>query len=435
MAAAGRSTHIRPGLADTEIVIGEVGMVDEGQDASVGVAIIGAGPYGLAIASHLKARGVAHVVYGRPMSSWREKMPKGMFLKSEAFASNIADPEDAFTLRRFTEEKGLEYADIGWPVPLDTFCDYGDWFHQGTGIVVDDVTVERVQANGRGFALSLGDGRSAEADQVVVAVGQTYFAYVPPELDALPAGIVVHSSHIADPAQFAGSRIAVIGGGSSALELGALLHEHGAQPTILARSTPTFAGPPAEQRPVLQRLRAPTAELCAGWDCWGYSKAQALFHYLPEARRRHIVDSTFGPLGGWWLRERVEGAVEVVTQAHLEDVEPGGAGVRLVMRTPDGTKTVDADVVVAATGYRPDIDAVPFLDAGIRATTRRVGGYPALTTRFETSVEGLYAVGVLAACSFGPSMRFVAGTRFTARRVAAALGSGRRSERRLPVAG
>jgi len=405
------------------------------QRESVDVAIIGAGPYGLAIAAHLKARGVDHIVYGRPMASWRERMPKGMYLKSEAFASNIADPSDAFTLRRYAEQKGLEYADIGWPVPLETFCEYGEWFHQENGLAIDDVIVERVQANGRRFALALGDGRNTTADRVVVAVGQTYFAYVPPELEALPTGLVVHSSHVADPAQFAGSRVAVIGGGSSALELGALLHEHGAEPTVLARSTPSFAGTPAEHRPVVQRLRAPTAELCAGWDCWGYSKAQALFRHLPEARRSHIVDSTFGPLGGWWLRDRVECAVNVVTQAHLEEVGPCGAGVRLVMRTPDGARTFDADVIVAATGYRPDLDAVPFLDAGLRAATRRVGGYPALTSRFETSAPGLYAAGVLAACTFGPSMRFVAGTRFTARRVAAALAGGRRSRRRLPAAG
>jgi len=57
-------------------------------------AVIGAGPYGLATAAHLDARGVTTQVFGRPMSSWLERMPRGMFLKSEGFASSIGDPGD-----------------------------------------------------------------------------------------------------------------------------------------------------------------------------------------------------------------------------------------------------------------------------------------------------------------------------------------------------
>ena len=49
-------------------------------------------------------------------------MPKGMFLKSEGFASNLYDPDGAFTLERFCGERGLGYADYNHPVPLETFC-------------------------------------------------------------------------------------------------------------------------------------------------------------------------------------------------------------------------------------------------------------------------------------------------------------------------
>src|ERR1039458_8844169 len=69
-------------------------------------AIIGAGPYGLSIAAHLRHRGIPFRIFGRPMDSWLQHMPKGMMLKSDGFASDIYDPEQAFTLRQFSAEQG-----------------------------------------------------------------------------------------------------------------------------------------------------------------------------------------------------------------------------------------------------------------------------------------------------------------------------------------
>ena len=80
------------------------------------VAIIGAGPYGLSIAAHLRSRGIPFRIFGRPMDSWLAHMPKGMMLKSDGFASNIYDPQSKFTLRQFCAERGIEYADMGIPV-------------------------------------------------------------------------------------------------------------------------------------------------------------------------------------------------------------------------------------------------------------------------------------------------------------------------------
>jgi hypothetical protein len=46
---------------------------------------------------------------------------------------------------------------------------------------------------------------------------------------------------------------------------------------------------------------------------------------------------------------------------------------------------------------------------------RLVDGYPVLTAGFEASLPGLHFVGASAARSFGPLMRFVAGTGYAAR--------------------
>ena len=55
------------------------------------VAVVGAGPYGISVAAHLRSRGIPTVVFGKPMAFW-DSMPNGMFLKSVWSASSIADP-------------------------------------------------------------------------------------------------------------------------------------------------------------------------------------------------------------------------------------------------------------------------------------------------------------------------------------------------------
>src|SRR5215467_389452 len=95
------------------------------QKTAIDVAIVGAGPYGLSVAAHLRRRRSSFRIFGTSMHTWRHRMPAGMHLKSEGFASNLSDPDEQFTLRRYSFERGLPYQDIGYPVPLETFIEYG----------------------------------------------------------------------------------------------------------------------------------------------------------------------------------------------------------------------------------------------------------------------------------------------------------------------
>jgi hypothetical protein len=80
---------------------------------------------------------------------------------------------------------------------------------------------------------------------------------------------------------------------------------------------------------------------------------------------------------------------------------------------------VATDHVIAATGYRVDLQRLPFMGADLRDRIRTVGPMPALSPHLESSVPGLYFAGLAAAGSFGPLMRFVYGTEFAARRITA----------------
>jgi hypothetical protein len=65
-----------------------------------------------------------------------------------------------------------------------------------------------------------------------------------------------------------------------------------------------------------------------------------------------------------------------------------------------------------------------------------VGGIPVLNHAFESSVPGLHFLGYMSAATFGPSMRFIYGTRFAARRVSrhlSYLGKGKARAGRFAV--
>jgi len=192
------------------------------------IIIIGAGPYGLSIAAHLRARGVAFRIFGRPMANWQEKMPRGMRLKSEGFASNLADPDDRYTLAAYCAHEGMPYEDEGLPVSRESFIDYGHAFQQRFVPEVEDRLVVSLHRSGDGFAVQLDDGEIVAADRIVVAIGISDFAYLPPVFAGLPVEFVSHVARHEDMAVFRGREVAVIGGGSSAIDIAALLHEAGA---------------------------------------------------------------------------------------------------------------------------------------------------------------------------------------------------------------
>jgi cation diffusion facilitator CzcD-associated flavoprotein CzcO len=197
------------------------------------VAILGAGPYGLAVASHLRNGGVDARVFGRPMSFWRENMPVGMLLRSNWGATNIADRRGELNLEAYQADSGTSFTT---PVPLADFVEYGLWFQRHAAPDLDTRLVSRVDQRGGGFELGLEDGESVTANRVIVAAGIGPFAWLPPSLAGLPEDVVSHSSAHPDLGAFAGRSVLVVGGGQSALESAALLHEGGVSVEILVRA-------------------------------------------------------------------------------------------------------------------------------------------------------------------------------------------------------
>ena len=226
---------------------------------AVEVAIVGAGPYGLSLAAHLRAAGVSVRQFGLPMQLWRAFMPEGMFLKSQGFASNLSDPEGTHTLEAFCRATGRPYASYGLPVPLDTFVAYGQWFRTSSSPTSRRCWSPTWRSRDGGFELTLANSERLRARTVVVAIGVEHFAHVPAPLSALPSAVCTHSSAHTDLAAFRGQEVVVVGAGQSALESAALLHENGARASrLVARKDKTSPGTARRwpsDRPLLQRLQ------------------------------------------------------------------------------------------------------------------------------------------------------------------------------------
>src|SRR5438094_4426128 len=133
---------------------------------AVDVAIVGAGPYGLSLAAHLRQAGVSMRQFGHVMNLWRSRMPAGMFLKSQGFASNLSDPAGSHTLAAFCAGTGRPYADYGLPVPLDTFIAYGQWFASELVPGLEETLVTSVIPAGDEFGVTLASGETATARTV-----------------------------------------------------------------------------------------------------------------------------------------------------------------------------------------------------------------------------------------------------------------------------
>jgi len=381
------------------------------------VAVLGAGPYGLSIAAHLRRRGVEVLTFGRALDTWREHMPAGMLLKSDGFASNLDSPVPGWRLADYCARNAIPYADRGIRVRLESFIEYALAFQRDFVPDLDDRLATRVTRNDSGFTLELEDGCSVSARRVVLATGISYFARTLPVLGGL-GELASHSRDHRVFDRFAGKRVAVIGAGSSATEVAASLLDAGAEVHLLCRAPELFfwsAPSPDSVRPsLLQQLRNPPSGIGSGWRERFCQDLPDVFRMLPDDVRVRVVRNFIGPVSGWWLREKVLTGMDIRRGVEVRSADRDGDEAVLGLGSADRLRV---DHVIAATGYAADVDRLQLLDEPMRRSLARVGPMAQLSRHFESSVPGLYLVGPPAAGSFGPLMRFMVGSEFATPRV------------------
>jgi FAD-dependent urate hydroxylase len=378
------------------------------------VVVVGAGPQGLAVAAHLRKAGVTTLVLGEPMGFWKRNMPIGMFLRSLPRASSISDPTGSHRLARFEALRGA----IPTPIPVDRFVEYGTWFQHEVVPDVDPRLVSLVEGFDGGFRLTLEDGDRIRTRRVVVAAGIDRFAFTPPLFRSVPASAASHTFMHPDLRRFAGQRVVVVGGGQSALESAALLHESDAEVEVLVRANRVrwlkelpIDGRSTFGRTLGQMLKPPTGVGPPGLN-WVVGLPE-LYRSLPEPLRRYVSWRSIPPAGADWLRPRLQ---DIPVRLGREVTRVDRADHRVGLQLDDGTERV-VDHVILGSGYAPDISRYGFLPPSLLRGIAQVAGYPILGGGFQSSVPGLYFVGATAAHSYGPIMRFVVGSAFTGREV------------------
>jgi cation diffusion facilitator CzcD-associated flavoprotein CzcO len=388
----------------------------QGRDVSCQVAIIGAGPYGLAIAAHLRAKKIETRILGEPMEFWERHMPRGMFLRSGAGASNLDDPDGQLRLDSY---RALHHLPRAKPVPIEDFVRYGHWFQKQAVPEIDRRRVTHLAAESGRFRVRLQDGDEFQARRVVVATGLGSFARRPAQFDGLPAALVSHSFDHSDLSRFARQRVVVVGAGQSALESAALLHEAGAEIEVVARASGIVslsdsthqASVVRAARGLLSHVARPPFDIMGPRFVSWLIAWPRMFRRSPKALQDFLTTRAVRPVGASWLVPRL---ASVRITAGCTVAAATATGSQLQLRLADGSQRL-VDHLVLATGYRVDIGRYEFLAPTLRQAVRARDGYPDLDVGFESSVPGLHFVGAAAANTFGPLSRFVVGTRYTAR--------------------
>jgi len=371
--------------------------------------IIGAGPFGLAIAARAAHKRVEHLVVGKPMEFWRGNMPQGMFLRSAC--DWHLDPQNVHTIEAYLEEQNKKPGDVE-PLSLEFYLSYVDWFQQKKNIEPRPVYIERLDSTENNlFQATTTDGDLINAKRVVLAPGFKHFANVPDELRAkLPEASFKHTCDFVDFTNARNKRYLIIGGRQSAYEWAALLLESGAAAVHLSHRHPSPEFDVAEWAWVNVIVDA-----MADDPSW--------FRRLPQTEKDAINRRLWAEgrlkLEPWLAPRLQDNRLTVWPNTELAACTQHANGG--LAATLTNGETFNVDQVVLATGYKVNIARLPYLAAGnLLNQLETRNDFPVLNDHFETSIPGLFITSMPAGQDFGPFFGFTVSVRTAAKLILAA---------------
>ena len=383
----------------------------------IDLAVVGAGPYGVSVAAAASAAGRTAVAFGLPFETWN-RMDADMQLRAASREMSLSAGEGAGSLDAWPENPHEE------PMSVSTFVAYGRWFIQRFVTDLEPMDVVSVTEAPGGRLAVEAPGRSVTARSLVVAVGITPFPYAPPGLETLleddRVSFATDTPRNGGPHE--GERVAVVGGGQSAVEAAARAAAAGAETTLLTRNRLNWF---ADREPFTPRGPVAARAYDLLYPAVGYGPPPLnrlvltpdLFSLIPRTLARPIAARMLRPGASPWLRRAVEDRVRVREGASLRSVERDGC-VRIVLS--DGER-LEVDTLVLGTGYRFDLDRLGFIAPDVRAGIGVEDGWPSLDRWFRSTDPRIRFVGYAAEGRFGPVSRFVLGVPFTTRRLAGSL--------------
>ena len=384
------------------------------------VAVIGAGPYGLSVSAHL--RGVRKVrAFGRPMHTWRTRMPPDMRLRSDWHETSFSAPGGSATFDGWAADTGEPREE---PIPFQKFLRYSEWFRERYAGDVDASDITRVERRNGTFRLTTDGNEEVDASTLVIAVGAVPFAAAPAPFAEEMGDDLRFATDLQDYSAYASRRVIVVGGGQGGLESALLAARAGADVQMVVRSSLRWF---ADREP--HKSRSPLGERLyrLAYPAVGYGPPPLnrlvmrpdLFSRLPRSIRRRLTARVLRAGGSPWLRQAIEDAVRITQGAAVDTIVRRDGEIRL--RLTDGS-VLDADAVIVAAGFRFSLDRLSFLTPEIRAGISMDEGWPLLDHWFRSTDPNVLFVGFASEHRFGPIVRFIPGTRFSAPRVEELLG-------------
>lgn len=361
--------------------------------------IVGAGPYGVGLANELAARREDFVITGIPFSLWFDHTQDLMSIRSDWHTSEIHAPGHRYDLREFLRRNypDRETEITRKRIPVSIFREYLQDVAVRLQFPVLETLVDTIEFDGSRFRSTCRNEQVIESDTVVVAAGIEPHRYLPPQLQHMPRGKVVHTWDVGAFQKVSDKKVLVVGAGQSAAEAVAGLRRSNAV-TWVTRGKPVYFSEPIN-------LPTPVFNLALSLS--------PLYYFLPGALRtvlaRSFVQSTITPD----MRDHVESRDVTRAQADV-------AGLKLSANGAVRSESLaeNFDMVVAATGYRYSLENVAFLSPSLRSKIKTVRQIPRLNVNFETTAPGLYMVGGIAEPTHGPAQRFMMGSSHAARKVA-----------------
>lgn len=367
------------------------------------VLIIGAGPFGICLASHVKDLGLDYVMVGKPMEFWIKNMPEGMYLRSACDWHLDVSGKD--TIEQFLTTKNQSPKDVE-PLSLDFYLSYVNWFLGQKKLNNQPFYVQKLnkQDDGRYLAL-LENGSTIYANRVVVAVGFKYFVNLPNDIvSLLPTGTYEHTCDYVHLQEMRDKSCLILGGRQSAFEWAALLAEAGAKDVHMAyrHDTPAFTEADwswvnklvnaMPENPSWFRQLSDTEKKDVGYRLW----AEGRLKLEPWLKDRITKDNVH-----LWPNTKV------VSSKILPD--------NRVEVTFDSGKSIEVDKIILATGYKSAIENVPFFQKGNILSELAINdGFPQLDETFQTNISGLFITSLPAGQAFGPFFGFTVGVRTSA---------------------
>lgn len=350
---------------------------------STSILVVGAGPYGLSLANHLHASGKSFTIIGKPMELWKSHTFTDASLRSDMATSEIAHPEDKYSLTNFRTVRNFPKEQIKERVSVKEYRDYIEWVLEDLPYEIQENYLSNLTKEGDLYQAELDDGSIIEATQVVIATGVAHHLHIP-EVFASDDR-VVHSYFTQKIEAFKNEKLLVVGAGQSAAEAMEICLDNDNDVEWYSRKAPRFYSEPLDLPKWLFDLVV---------------KSAGLFRRMPTG----LIRSVFSIFSATTMTPEYE---EMLKDVKRYDELPDLDGY---------------DHIVAATGYHYTLKHMRFLDAELRASLEMREAMPRIDRNFMSSLKDLYFVGPATEMFFGPPMKFMIGSRYAAPKLAAILG-------------